>query len=528
MAQGYLALILHAHLPYVRHPESEKYLEERWLFEAVTETYIPLLQVFQRLAADGVPYRITLSLTPPLLAMLLDTLLQQRYLKHLNKLRELAAREVVRTRTQPEFHRLALMYQRLFDEAYTLFHERYHDNLISAWKELQDAGYLEIITCAATHGYLPLIGLQREVVKAQVRTGVDSYQQQFHRAPRGIWLPECGYNPGDDYILREAGLQYFLLDTHGLLFAAPRPRYGVFAPVLCPSGVAAFGRDLESSKQVWSAQEGYPGDFDYREFYRDIGYDLDEEYIKPYIHPDGIRVDTGIKYYRITGKTDLKQPYIPEWAAEKAAIHAGNFIFNRQHQIQWLASQMDRPPVVLAPYDAELFGHWWFEGPRWLEFVVRKTAYDQKTFSLVTPGDYLEMFPNNQVATPCMSSWGNSGYNDVWLDGSNDWIYRHLHHAAARMIEMANRFSSPPDDLYRRALNQAGRELLLAQSSDWAFIMKTATMVDYAKRRTITHLGRFTRLWEELGRGPVDAGWLAEIEGEDNIFPHLDYRVFQS
>lgn len=528
MAQGYLALLLHAHLPYVRHPENEKYLEERWLYEAITETYIPLIQVFQRLAADNVPYRITLSLTPPLLSMLLDPLLQQRYLKHLGKLRELAAKEVVRTRTQPEFHRLALMYQRLFDEAYSLFHEQYQDNLVAAWKELQDAGHLEIITCAATHGYLPLIGLQREVVKAQVKTGVDFYRQQFDRAPRGIWLPECGYNPGDDYILGEAGLKYFLLDTHGLLFANPRPRYGVFAPVQCPGGVAAFGRDGESSKQVWSAQEGYPGDFDYREFYRDIGYDLDAEYVKPYIHPDGLRVDTGIKYYRITGKTELKQPYIPEWALEKAAIHAGNFIFNRQHQVQWLASQMDRPPVVVAPYDAELFGHWWFEGPRWLELVIRKTAYDQKTFNLITPGDYLEMFPQNQPATPCMSSWGNDGYNDVWLDGSNDWCYRHLHHAAARMIEMANRFPSSPDDLYRRALNQAGRELLLAQSSDWAFIMKTGTMVDYAKRRTITHLGRFTRLWEEINRGQVDAGWLAEIEGEDNIFPHLDYQVFQS
>lgn len=528
MPQGYLALVLHAHLPYVRHPESDDYLEERWLREAITETYIPLLKVFQKLAQDGIRFRLTLSLTPPLLSMLSDPLLQERYLKHLNNLRELVAKEIVRTRTEPAFHQLALMYQHFLEEAYYIFHEQYHDQLITAFRELQDAGYLEIITCAATHGYLPLIGLQPEAVRAQIKLGVDLYQEHFGRRPTGIWLPECAYRPGDDRFLQEMGLRYFLVDTHGILFATPRPRYGVYAPISCPSGVAAFGRDPESSKQVWSAQEGYPGDFDYREFYRDIGYDLDFEYIKPHIHPRGIRVDTGIKYYRITGRTDLKQPYIPEYAREKAAIHAGNFMFNRQKQVEWLAAHMDRPPIVIAPYDAELFGHWWFEGPQWLEYLIRKITFDQQTLELITPGDYLNRFPHNQVATPAYSSWGNNGYNDVWLEGSNDWIYRHLHHAAARMIDLANRFGTPPSQLAWRALNQAGRELLLAQSSDWAFIIKTGTMVEYAQKRTVEHLGRFHRLAEGVEREKLDPEWLSLIEQRNCIFPNFDYRVFQS
>ncbi|MBC7323730.1 MAG: DUF1957 domain-containing protein, partial [Moorella sp. (in: Bacteria)] len=199
----------------------------------------------------------------------------------------------------------------------------YHGNLINAFKKFQDAGRVEIITCAATHGYLPLLMIHPEAVQAQIAVAVSQYQKFFGREPRGIWLPECAYAPGIDDLLKKYNIRYFFTDTHGVLFASHRPRYGVFAPLYCPSGVAAFGRDAESSRQVWSAREGYPGDFDYREYYRDIGFDLDYEYIRPYIHPDGIRVSTGIKYYRITGRTNHKEPYVPAWAREKAAIHAG-------------------------------------------------------------------------------------------------------------------------------------------------------------------------------------------------------------
>ena len=203
-------------------------------------------------------------------------------------------------------------------------------------------------------------------------------------------MPECAYAPGVDEILKENGLKYFFTDTHGILYASHRPRFGIFAPIFCPTGVAAFGRDVESSKQVWSTMEGYPGDYNYREFYRDIGHDLDYEYIKDYIHPDGIRIHTGIKYYKITGKVDLsqKEPYNPGAALAKAAEHAGNFMFNRQHQINYLAGLMDRPPLIVAPYDAELFGHWWYEGPAWLEYLIRKIAFDQNDIELLTPSDY--------------------------------------------------------------------------------------------------------------------------------------------
>ncbi len=523
--KGYLALVLHAHLPYVRHPEHPDFFEESWLFEAITDTYIPLIKVFQGLRRDGVTFRITMSITPPLASMLLDPLLQERYLRHLGRLIELAEKEVERTRWLPEFNENARMYRDRFYEARRIFEDVYGRNILTAFRELEAQGCLEIITSAATHGYLPLMEICREAVRAQIKIATDFHRRVLDRRPVGFWLPECGYNPGDDQVLKEEGIRYFITDAHGVLFASPRPKYGVFAPICCKSGVAAFGRDMESSKQVWSAREGYPGDHDYREFYRDIGYDLEYDYIRPYIHSSGARINTGIKYYRITGKTHDKQPYNRQRAVEKAAIHAGNFMFNREKQIEYLASAMDRRPIVVAPYDAELFGHWWFEGPEWLDFLMRKIAYDQKTIALITPGDYLGIYRRNQVSTPSLSSWGYKGYSEVWLEGSNDWIYRHLHTAAGRMVELA-RTHPGADGVLRRALNQAARELVLAQSSDWAFIMKTGTMVSYAVRRTKEHIWRFTRLYHDILGGTIDDGWLADIEYRDNIFPDIDYQVY--
>ena len=525
MEKGYLSLILHSHLPFVRHPEYPEFLEEDWLYEAITETYIPFITTFEKLLHDRVPFRITLSITPTLAAMLSDPLLQQRYLDHIERLIELAEKEVHRTRNQPEFHSTARMYLDRFREARSVFNDRYRRNLLTAFRAFQEEGSVELMTSAATHGYLPLMSVNPNAVRAQVEIGAQEYARHFGRRPRGIWLPECGYYPGLEEHLAASGIQYFIVDSHGLLHAAPRPKYALYAPIYTRAKVAAFGRDVESSKQVWSAEEGYPGDFVYRDFYRDIGFDLDLDYVRPYIHDGGIRISTGIKYYRITGKTNHKEPYHRGWAIERAAAHAGNFMFNREQQIAYLQGAMGRKPIIIAPYDAELFGHWWFEGPEWIDFLLRKSAYDQKIFRLTTPSEYLRENPRNQVATPPMCSWGWKGYNEVWLEGSNDWIYRHLHKAADRMVETAQRFPRA-DGLWRRALNQAARELLLAQASDWAFIMKTGTSVPYAVKRTYDHLSRFTRLYEEIASDRIDEVFLKEIEEKDNLFPEIDYRIY--
>ncbi|MBI3313804.1 MAG: DUF1957 domain-containing protein [Candidatus Omnitrophica bacterium] len=525
MKKGYLLLALHAHLPFVRHPEHEDFLEERWLYEAITETYIPLIDMQERLLREKVPYRLTMSVTPPLASMLMDGLLQERYLKHLNKLIELAEKEVVRTQGDSRFHPVASMYRDRFYHARDIFENHYGRNLINAFRKFQDAGCLEIITCASTHGFLPLMHPDSTSAKAQITNACDHYEKVFGRRPKGIWLPECGYFPEYDGILKDNGLLYFFLEAHGILHAEPRPKYGIFAPIMTPSGVYAFGRDLESSKQVWSAEEGYPGDHDYREYYRDIGFDLPEDYIRPYIHPDGFRINTGIKYHRITGTSSHKEPYDFGRAREKAAMHAGNFMFNREKQTEHLYARLDRKPIIVAPYDAELYGHWWFEGPEFLEFLIRKIVFDSRIVELVTAPEYLASNGPFQTSQPSFSSWGYKGYAEVWLEGSNDWIYRHLHAAAERMKELAKQFQGP-NAIERRALNQAAREVMLAESSDWAFIMKTGTMVPYAVQRTSEHLIRFFRLYEQLKAGHIDGQWLSWIESQDNIFPDINYSIY--
>lgn len=523
LPQGYQCLVLHAHLPYVRHPDDEHFLEEQWLYEAITECYLPLIDMMERLRFENVYFRLTMSITPPLASMFADQLLQARYKKFLLRLIELSEKELQRTSYDANLHQVAKLYNSLYLKNLGIL-ERYNDNLINAFRNLQDSGSLELITCGATHGFFPLLGVQREAIRAQVAVAVNTHEHFFGRKPAGIWLPECGFNPGDDEILKEYGIKYFFIDSHGILFADKIPKYGTYAPLYCPSGVAAFGRDSESSKQVWSMDEGYPGDYDYRDFYRDIGFDLPEDYIGPYIHPSGIRTHTGIKYYRITGKSDYKEVYIPSNAQEKAMSHAANFLFNRCKQAEYWSNIFDRPPLMISPYDAELYGHWWFEGPQWLENYFR-LASNQDIVKCVTPSEYIAMYPSNQVAMPSMSSWGNKGYNDVWLEQSNEWIYPHLHRATERMITLSRRYPQS-DGLVQRVLNQAARELLLAQSSDWAFIMKTGTTVDYAVRRTKEHLGNFLLLYEQLNNDFIDEHFLLNIEAKNNIFPNIDYRIY--
>ncbi len=524
--KGYVNFVLHAHLPYIHHPESEDYLEEEWLFEAISETYIPLLLNFQKLEEEHVDFRITMTLTPPLLNMLDNELLQERYIKYLEKHIELCEKEVKRTIYDERLNKLSKYYLERYTNDLHVFKDIYECNIITGFKHFQDIGVLEIITCGATHGYFPILYVNEKTVRAQIGVAVKCYEKYFGKKPRGIWLPECGYVPEADKYLREFGIDYAIVESHGILYADPTPIYGTFAPIVSPENLIVFGRDMESSRQVWSSINGYPGDFNYREFYRDIGYDVDYDYIKPYIAHNGVRVNTGIKYYRITGKDCDKDYYDIQWAKDSAERQAGHFMDCRVKQIDNLASYMDVPPIITCPYDAELYGHWWYEGPYWLYILFKKIYYDDCNFKLITPSEYIDMYPNIQVSQPCRSSWGANGYSEVWLNPSNDYAHRHLHKAGDRMCELAYEFRNEKDPVKIRALNQAARELLLAQSSDWLFIITNGTMVEYAHKAIKERIGRFTKLYYELKNDKIDEKFLEDIEKKDDIFPEINYQIY--
>jgi 1,4-alpha-glucan branching enzyme len=524
---GHFVVFLHAHLPYVRHPEYDEPLEEDWLYEAITETYIPLLAVMEGWLRDGIPARITLSLSPPLLEMLRDDFLMDRYARRLRRLLELAESEVRRNASDKRFGSTAQMYRDILARTLDKYQTSYLGNVVAAFGRLQQAGILEIVTSSATHAFLPCFDLR--YARAQIRVGIQVYRHHFGRNPGGMWLPECGFVPGLDGLLADEGIGYFLVDSHAIENASPMPTYGTYSPVVTPRAVFAFPRDLDSSAQVWSAEWGYPGDGRYREFYRDIGHDLDEESLAAFRLPEGVRRNVGIKYYRVTGRDvslDKKEPYRREWALEAARQHAEDFVSARVAQVEHWRAVLGRSPVIVAPYDAELFGHWWFEGPEFLDLVVRKSVSGQRAYRLSTPTDVIESGLDFQVAMPAASSWGAFGHSDTWLNDRNSWIWPHVHHATA---ELARVTASRPEaqGVERDALNQLAREAFLASSSDWPFIMTMGTMVSYAEKRIRTHINRFNRLLTQIDAETIDADWLRRIESCDNIFKYVTYTDLQ-
>jgi 1,4-alpha-glucan branching enzyme len=513
MAAGDLALVLHAHLPYVRSCEPGS-LEQDWYFQALQECYLPLLTVLEEAAADPSQQpRLTLGLSPTLLSLLSDEALNRRFLPWI------AQRRVVLATAPTE---LAVPASDL-DARLASIERQWQargSHLLERFRRLQEAGVVDLITCAATHGYLPLLRDTPEAVRAQLLTAIREHQRLLGERPLGIWLPECAYFEGLDQVLAQCGLRYSLLDGHGLLHAIPRPRYGVYAPICSPAGVAFFGRDSESTLPVWSASQGYPGDGAYREFHRDMGWDLPEASLEE--HGIRSRRPLGLKLYRVTAQgcpLERKEPYGPELAAERAGQHAALYLQGRAEQLHSLAGSIERPPLLVAPFDAELFGHWWFEGPRFLAELFRQGPAAEIRFTHLR--NVLAAGTALQICRPSPSSWGQGGYHDYWLNETNAWVVAEWQRASRAMVRRVNRGVGSAEQ--RRWLTQAGRELLLAQSSDWSFILRAGTTTDLARERIRRHLDRFWRLMDAIENGtPLPAAWLNAVQREDGLFPGLN------
>lgn len=511
----------------MRHPEFDRSFQEQWYYESVLETHIPLIKLFDRLHADRVPFKLTLSVSPTLAAMMEDPLLQHRSLRHIEQSIRLADRELKRTRDQPEIHALAEMYKQLFVEARQLLEERCGMRLIVPLREFAAAGQLELITSTATHGYLPALQSEPGAVRAQVLTAVREHERLFGKKPEGLWLPNCGYYRGLEHILAEAGLRYFFVESYGIENAEPRPPFGVHTPLYCDNGVAAFGRCPTASKLVWSNRAGYLTNPNYREYYRDIGFELDEDYLREFQYEQGVRRQTGIKYLAGSGLPEENRPYSPEQGQATAGQHALDFVLRCHDQLAPVAGRLPFPGVIVAPFNAELFGHWWFEGPQWLNVVLRKVvAQKNEELALSTPSEYLDRNPMRQQGTPAPSHWGAG---ELWLNSKTNELRRPLYEAAVRMARCVRHVPVLDPRLSEgRALRQAGRELLLAQSSDWPFMIANGTTEEYARRRFDDHLNRFHYLLNHVQSRTVDLDALAAMEYMNALFPELEPESFAS
>ncbi|AFV76939.1 hypothetical protein Theos_1930 [Thermus oshimai JL-2] len=512
-----LALVLHAHLPYVRAHGMWPFGEET-LYEAMAETYLPLLRALDRLWQEGVGARFTLGITPILAEQLSDPKVKEGFRAYAKDRLERAQGDYLRYRgTELEG---SARHQVAFWEL-TLDH--FHglgEDLPSAFRRAQERGQVELIASHATHGYSPLLGYD-EALWAQIKTGLATYRRHFAKDATGYWLPEMAYRPkgvwkppvegapegmraGVDELLMRAGVRYTFVDAHLVQGGTPLSPYGeahlgpvesgeaTFYVHELPSGLRVLARNQETALQVWSADYGYPGEGLYREFHR----------------KDPL---SGLHHWRVTHrKADLsaKAPYDPELAFAKAKEHAAHFV----GLVEGLAARHPQG-VILAPYDAELFGHWWYEGVAFLEEVLRLLPRAEGV-EAVTAKEAVQG-PAVRTALP-EGSWGRGGGHEVWLNPKTLDYWRLVYRAEGAMREAARQGILPPG-----VLRQAMRELLLLEASDWPFLMDTGQAAEYAKERYQAHGERFFRLLRGVSEEELKA-----LEELDNPFPDADPRLY--
>ncbi|TME27277.1 MAG: glycoside hydrolase family 57 protein [Chloroflexi bacterium] len=535
---GTFVLALHSHLPYCRGAGRWPHGEE-WIHEAVLGTYLPLLVLLHDLRDAGVPYRIVIGLTPVLIEQLADQDVDVRSLEYIDDQVRRAQKDIRRFVDAGDPQRAALAdfylgsYRRLRDA----YRSRFGRNLVGAFADLARTGHVEILTSAATHGYLPL--LDRASVEAQLRIGLRSSKRLLGLEPTGIWLPECAYAPGLETVLEEHGITHFFTDAallpghaqpalagsrrrgHSELRRAP-PHEARVATALAPeasdvdllrpyyvgaSDVVAIARHDRVSGQVWSAFMGYPGDPAYREFHR-----KDDQ--------------SGLRYWRVTsvhkGLAE-KEDYSPGRAAERARDHASHFVSVVRDELSKTASD-GHDPLLAVTFDSELFGHWWFEGVDWLGIVLREMSSNGPIMS--TASEYLGREPPRARIALAEGSWGKNNDHSTWLNEGTAWMWDEIERLATELRALST--LDGRNEFRERASRQATRELLLAESSDWPFLVTTGQAADYAVERFRAHAQRFRRsiALTRAGDPAQDEVELRSLERADNPFPDASLADF--
>ena len=541
-------LALHSHLPYVlnhgRWPHGSD-----WLCEAALDTYLPLIERLRALEAARVAAPVTLGVTPvlanqlasPVFVAEMEAFFAQRLLACEEARGSLAG--------GGEGHLLPLVdfWSERLSRLRRLFHALSGD-LISALRALEDAGRIETIASAATHGFLPLLA-RDDSIRLQLAVGRAEHRRLFGRVPEGVWVPECAYRPrgpwqpwssaprsgirrGIEEHLADAGFRYFFVDSH---LASAGRALGIYGdpggdPTLQrpaersdgpghrspynayevapwrPDGVAALVRDPRSSMQVWSRFHGYPGDGAYLEFHK-------------------MRWPGGLKLWRVTGGgVDLggKEPYDPGAARGRAQGHAEHFA-GLLAEIS-AGERQRREGVIVAPFDTELFGHWWFEGPDWLAGVYHALARDEHGVRPVTAARHLAEHPaRHPIALP-PGSWGANGDFSMWIGEATVWTWERLWALEESFWDAVPAALERPTA--RPVLAQAAREVLLAQASDWQFIISTGAAADYAERRFREHCDDAEALIAALAPGAEERlswaqGRADELRRRDDVFPDV-------
>ncbi|MGH2450602.1 MAG: 1,4-alpha-glucan branching protein domain-containing protein [Candidatus Limnocylindria bacterium] len=526
-----LVIVLHGHLPYVRGAGAWPHGEE-WLHEAVLDSYLPLAVALHDLRASGVDYRLTIGLTPTLLEQLGDPRVRDRSVAYIEDRMRRAERDAAEYAELGAKRRagLAALYREDYAGRLDALQVRFGGDLVAAYRDLERTGHLDLLASAATHGYLPL--LDADSVDLQIAVGRATSGRRFGLEPRGFWLPECAYAPGLERALERHGIAYVFVDAPLLaVWQGPpppeaassetlmRPPRSALERSLTPSGTAgpdaydphrigasrvvAFARDPALSARVWSAAYGYPGDAAYREFHK-----KDPRY--------------GLRYWRVTGREvplEGKAGYDPGPATERALLHARDFVDAADTALSAHRDATGSLGTLVVAFDLELFGHWWYEGVRWLGETLRLAAASPRIRTATAP-EALTAAGQAPPAALREGSWGLGGDHSTWLAPRTAWMWDEIRSLATEVARL--RAEPPGDDLGRRALAQAARELLLAQSSDWPFLVTTEQAPDYATGRFRSHADRCRRAIAIARSGnESDRAELERMEAADDLFPDI-------
>ncbi|UCD02446.1 MAG: DUF1957 domain-containing protein [Promethearchaeota archaeon] len=527
MSLGYFGLVLHGHIPWCKKSGTWPAGEE-WLMEAMNETYIPMLNILRELKDKGIKSAITINITPILAEQLADSYMKQRFTEYMENLISRAKNDIKRFEGHNERKKIAEFHLKNFKFVLDAFYHNYYRDILGSFKWLQDEGIIELITCAATHGFLPLLESDSGIF-SQIQIAVDTYKKYFQREPKGIWLPECAYRPQEykngklrqsiDYWLNNSGIEYFFVDSHGILNAElleQKNNIGLntnFGYTL-ESGLSVFGRNKKTSRQIWDAKIGYPGNEYYREFHK-----KDNE--------------SGLHYWRITSKElgkDEKQLYDIAKAEEIVDSHANHFVTLVSEELRLFSKNFKTKGIIVSPYDFELYGHWWMEGILWSKKVF-ELIHNHKNIEMTTISDYISKFKDNfSVIKMGESSWGEGGHFQVWKNPEHGWIWPYIN-ASVKEFENVLKDIPNPNDWENKIFKQIARELIIMEGSDWPFLLYTKQAKEYANQRFHHHHQRFNKLiWavkDSNEKNRISIRELEEIESIDSCFKDININYFR-
>jgi 1,4-alpha-glucan branching enzyme len=531
MSKPILSLVLLAHHPFIgalpkrrlgKRNKGGFLPEEVSFFEALSQTYLPLLETLFRMEQNRIPFRLGIAFSPVLCSMMQDEGLLLRYLDYLDKKIEFGRKELERNAQNPETLELARYYYEEDVERRIFFTERCEMDILEEFRQFQKKGRIELLTTAASYAFLPFYSSIPELIRSQLETAIISHRRIFGKAPQGFWLPEFGWHKSLESSLVAYGFAYTMTDAHALVLGNPPAKKGTFYPVKSSSGFVFLGRDYQAKEDLTALLKSGS---EYQRNFTDTGFELSLKALRPFLGSGGTRCPTGY-YYHNAESRKKRVFYDPQKAREKAAGQARLYLDMRLSRLEEAGRHMEESPLSLCVFDAAVFGRDWYEGRHFLEELFRLAAADSR-IDLAVPQEYIcrQDHAALQTMVPEFSSWGNDGYAETWLDASNDWIYRHIFRSIRRMIEMTERF---PNDsgLKERALNQAAREILLALGADWPKMLYLGKQPEYAREKIEETLRNFTTIFESLGSNYISTEWLTDLERRHSIFPFINYRVF--